>query len=230
MWVDGYTIVILKGLQTTLAISIASLLLAFILGIVCAIMRMSPNRWMNQIATVYSTVIRGVPDLVLMLLLFYGGQSLLNRLLEAIAYDGYIEVNASVAGILTMGFIFGAYMGETFRGALMAIPAGQSEAGYAYGMSVWQVFCRIRLPQMVRFALPGITNNWLVLVKTTALISVIGLQDMMYQAKRAAEATAKPFSYILIAAGLYLLLTTLSIIILRAIGKRYSIGVKVAEL
>jgi arginine/ornithine transport system permease protein len=227
---DGYTFTILKGLQTTLWVSLTSLLLALTLGVICATMRMSAHRWMNGIAALYSTVIRGVPDLVLMLLLFYGGQALLNTLLEAFAYEEYIEVSAGVAGVLTMGFIFGAYMGETFRGALMAIPPGQSEAGYAYGLSSWQVFYRIRFPQMVRFALPGITNNWLVLVKTTALISIIGLQDMMYHAKRAGEASAKPFTYILIVAGLYLLLTTLSILILRAVGKRYSGGVRVAEL
>jgi His/Glu/Gln/Arg/opine family amino acid ABC transporter permease subunit len=230
MMLEGYTLTILKGMQVTLMMSLFSLLLALALGMLCAMMRLSTHRWMNGIAAIYSTVIRGVPDLVLMLLLFYGGQSLINIMLEAVTYEGYVEVSAGIAGVLTVGLIFGAYMGETFRGALMAIPLGQSEAAYAYGLSTWQVFSRIRLPQMVRFALPGVTNNWLVLVKTTALVSVIGLQDMMYHAKRAGDATAKPFTYIVMVAGLYLLITTLSILILRAIGKRYSAGAKVAEL
>ncbi len=227
---NGYFLLILEGLQTTLFVSIASLLLALCLGILCALMSMSAHRWLRKIAIIYSTVIRGVPDLVLMLLLFYGGQSLLNWLLEAIAYEGYIEINPGVAGVLTIGFIFGAYMAEAFRGAMRAIPQGQTEAGYAYGLTAKQVLFRIRLPQMVRFALPSVTNNWLVLVKTTSLISVIGLHDMMYQAKLAADATAKPFTYILIVAGLYLLITTVSILISRAIGKCYSNGVRLAEL
>jgi arginine/ornithine transport system permease protein len=227
---DGYIITILDGLKISLGISLAALLLALILGVICALMRLSSSRWMNFVASVYSVVIRGVPDLVLMLILFYGGQTLLNELLLAVGYEEYIEISAGVAGVLTIGFIFGAYMGETFRGALMAIPAGQTEAGLAYGMTDWQIFCRIRLPQMVRYAMPGVTNNWLVLVKTTAIISVIGLQDMMYHAKRAGEATAKPFTYILIVAGLYLLITTVSIFVLRLIAKRYAVGVRVAEL
>lgn len=227
---DGYTLLILEGLHTTLLVSIASLLLALCLGIICAVMLLSQNYWLKKLAGVYSTVIRGVPDLVLMLLLFYGGQSLLNQLLEAIHYEGYIEIEPAVAGVITIGFIFGAYMGEAFRGALMVIPIGQMEAGYAYGLNAWQVFCRIRFPQMVRFAMPAVTNNWLVLAKTTALMSVIGLQDMMYQAKVAADATAKPFTYILIVAGLYLLITSISIVLLRLVGKRYSSGVRLAEL
>lgn len=230
MELEGYNLLILKGLKTTLVISFAALVLALFLGIVCAVMSVSSQGWLRKTAAVYSTVIRGVPDLVLMLLLFYGGQSLLNRFLEAFAYEGYIGVDPALAGIVTIGFILGAYMGEGFRGALLAVPVGQAQAGYAYGLTSWQVFFRILLPQMIRFALPAITNNWLVLVKTTALVSVIGLQDMMYQAKVAGEATARPFTYLLMVAGLYLLITTVSIVVLRVIGKRYSNGVKIAEL
>lgn len=230
MELEGYNLLIFKGLGTTLFISLAALLLALVLGILCAAMSVSSKGWLRKTAAVYSTVIRGVPDLVLMLLLFYGGQSLLNRFLEAIDYEGYVAIDPRVAGILTIGFILGAYMGEAFRGALLAVPVGQTQAGYAYGLTSWQVFFRILFPQMVRFALPAITNNWLVLVKTTALVSVIGLQDMMYQAKVAGEATAQPFTYLLMAAGFYLLITTVSILALKIIGKRYSTGVKIAEL
>ena len=101
----------------------------------------------------------------------------------------YIDINPFIAGISTIGFIFGAYMTETFRGAILAVNRGQLEAGYAYGMSGIQVFSRILLPQMVRHALPGFGNNWLVLVKTTALVSIIGLDDMVRKAGMAAGAT-----------------------------------------
>ncbi|WP_313432151.1 ABC transporter permease subunit, partial [Pseudomonas sp.] len=135
-----------------------------------------------------------------------------------------------IAGVCTMGFIFGAYLSETFRGAFMAIPRGQAEAGAAYGMTGMQVFRRVLLPQMVRFALPGFTNNWLVLTKATALISLIGLQDMMFKAKSAADATHEPFTFFLTVAALYLTLTSVSLLILRLVEKRYSVGTRLAEL
>jgi arginine/ornithine transport system permease protein len=129
-----------------------------------------------------------------------------------------------------MGFIFGAYLSETFRGAFMAIPKGQAEAGVAYGMGGAQVFWRILVPQMIRFAIPGFTNNWLVLTKSTALISVIGLQDMMFKAKNAADATHEPFTFFLAVAALYLMLTSLSLLVLRYLEIHYSVGIKAAEL
>ena len=116
-----------------------------------------------------ATVIRGIPDLVLILLIFYGGQDLLNRVAPLLGFDEYIDLNPLAAGIGTLGFIFGAYLSETFRGAFMAIPKGQAEAGMAYGMSSFQVFFRVLVPQMIRLAIPGFTNNWLVLTKATAL-------------------------------------------------------------
>jgi arginine/ornithine transport system permease protein len=135
-----------------------------------------------------------------------------------------------MAGIGTLGFIFGAYLSETFRGAFMAIPKGQAEAGMAYGMSRSRVFFRILVPQMIRLAIPGFTNNWLVLTKATALISVVGLQDMMFKAKQAADATREPFTFFLAVAAMYLVITSVSLLVLRFIEKRYSAGVRVADL
>jgi arginine/ornithine transport system permease protein len=166
----------------------------------------------------------------LILLIFYGGQDLMNRIALALGYTRYIDINPFIAGVCTMGFIFGAYLSETFRGAFMAIPRGQGEAGAAYGMSGAQVFWRILVPQMIRFAIPGFTNNWLVLTKSTALISVIGLQDMMFKAKNAADATHEPFTFFLAVAALYLMLTSVSLLVLRYLEKHYSVGIKAAEL
>lgn len=221
---------ILSGLVITLTVGVASLIIALVLGLTGAAAKLSKSRWLVRVATLYTTIIRGVPDLVLMLLIFYGGQTLLNEWAPKLGFADAININPFMAGVMTIGFIFGAYLTETFRGAIMAIPVGQREAGMAYGMSKAQVFVRITLPQLVRFALPGFQNNWLVLVKSTALVSVIGLDDMMFRAGLAAGATREPFVFYTAAAILYLAITTVSILLLQMLGKRYSIGVKVAQL
>jgi ABC-type arginine transport system permease subunit len=161
-----------------------------------------------------------------MLLIFFGGQIGINAAAAALGYEGYVDINPFVAGVATIGFIFGAYLTETFRGALMAIPAGQREAGLAFGMSPFQVFVRITFPQMVRFAIPGFTNNWLVLVKSTAIVSVIGLTDMMHSAGLAAGATREPFTFYLAAAAIYLAITSISLLALGALEKRVTVGLR----
>ena len=226
----GYGSSILDGAWLTVNLALTSMALAVALGLVGAAFRLSPVKWLARLGEGYTTVIRGIPDLVLILLIFYGGQDLINRIALALDYTGYIDINPFIAGVCTMGFIFGAYLSETFRGAFMAIPAGQAEAGMAYGMSRSQVFWRILVPQMIRLALPGFTNNWLVLTKSTALISVIGLQDMMFKAKQAADATREPFTFFLAVAAMYLVITSVSLLALRYLEKRYSVGVKAADL
>ena len=226
----GYGSSILDGAWLTVNLALTSMALAVALGLVGAAFRLSPVKWLARLGEGYTTVIRGIPDLVLILLIFYGGQDLINRIALALDYTGYIDINPFIAGVCTMGFIFGAYLSETFRGAFMAIPAGQAEAGMAYGMSRSQVFWRILVPQMIRLALPGFTNNWLVLTKSTALISVVGLQDMMFKAKNAADATHEPFTFFLAVAVLYLMLTSVSLLVLRYLEKHFSVGIKAAEL
>ncbi len=173
----------------------------------------------------YTTVMRGVPDLVMMLLVFYGGQLLLNAVIDYFGWD-FIEIDPFVAGVLTIGLIFGAYFTETFRGAFLAVSAGQLEAGRAYGMSAWQVFRRILFPQMLRFALPGIGNNWLVLLKSTAIVSMIGLSDMTRIADQAGRSTHQPFTFYLAVCVLYLAMTALSSYGLGVLTRRYSAGVR----
>ncbi|MBA1194742.1 ABC transporter permease [Pseudomonas entomophila] len=226
----GYGAVILDGAWLTLQLALSSMALAIVLGLIGVALRLSPVRWLAWLGDVYSTVVRGIPDLVLILLIFYGGQDVINRVAPLVGYDDYIDINPMVAGIGTLGFIFGAYLSETFRGAFLGIPKGQAEAGAAYGMSARQVFFRIMVPQMVRLAIPGFTNNWLVLTKATALISIVGLQDMMFKAKQAADATREPFTFFLAVAGLYLVITSVSLLALKRLEKRYSVGIKVAEL
>jgi arginine/ornithine transport system permease protein len=222
----GYGPSIFEGTILTLEVSLASLFIAMLLGICGALAKLSRARSLRLIAQLYTTIIRGIPDLVLMLLIFFGGQVFINQLGPMLGYDEYIDINPLIAGVSTIGFIFGAYMTETFRGAILAVSKGQLEAGTAYGMSGFMVFKRITLPQMVRHALPGFGNNWLVLIKATALVSIIGLDDMVRKAGLAAGATRKPFTFYLVVAINYLLITSISIYILKQLERRYSVGVR----
>lgn len=223
---QGYGPSIAHGTLLTINVSLTSLAIAAVLGVMGALAKLSGSRILKLIAQIYTTVIRGVPDLVLMLLVFYGGQMLVNQVAYYVGYDGYIDINPYIAGVLTIGFIFGAYMAETFRGAILAVPPGQLEAGVAYGMSRMQVIFRILLPQMVRHALPGFGNNWLVLTKATALVSIIGLDDMVRKASLAAGATRMPFTFYAVIAFNYLIITTVSIYLLQWLENKYSLGVK----
>ncbi|TRO32328.1 ABC transporter permease [Pseudomonas sp. ALS1131] len=227
---QGYGSTILDGAWLTVQLALLSMAVAVALGLLGAAFRLSPVKWLALMGETYATVIRGIPELVLILLIFFGGQDLVNRIAPLLGHEDYIDINPFVAGVGTLGFIYGAYLSETFRGAFMAIPKGQGEAGMAYGMSPLRVFLRILVPQMIRMAIPGITNNWLVLVKATALISLVGLQDMMARAKSAGDATREPFIYILLVAAVYLAITSVSLLVLRYIERRYSVGVKAAEL
>ena len=221
-----YRMSLLAGTLVTVELALLSLLLSVLLGLLGARAKLSKSLTAHKVAGGYTTLVRGVPDLVLMLVLFYGGQQLVNDLGESTGLWDYVEINQFFAGVGTIGFIFGAYMTETFRGAVLAVPRGQIEAGIAYGMSNWQVFSRILWPQMVRYALPSFTNNWLVLIKSTALVSVIGLQDLVYNANIAGRSVRQPFTFMVAVLIVYLILTAISDSGLRWLDRRYSAGVR----
>jgi His/Glu/Gln/Arg/opine family amino acid ABC transporter permease subunit len=221
----GYLGAILGGLGITLATAALSLAVACGFGLVGAVAKLSRSRVARGLAETYTTLIRGIPELVLMLAIFYGGQILVNRLAESQGWD-YIDVPPFTAGVLTIGFIFGAYLTETFRGAILAVPRGQMEAATAFGLTRGQALRRILLPQMVRHAIPGFANNWLVMVKATALVSIIGLDDMLHRANMAASATREPFTFYMLIALVYLAMTTVSIGLLMLLERRFSLGVK----
>jgi arginine/ornithine transport system permease protein len=212
---QGFGAFILQGTWVNLTAGLLSLVVAVALGILGALAKLSRNPVARGVAMVYTTLVRGVPDLVLMLLIFFGGQLLVNQLAPALGHEDYVDVDPFTAGVLTLGFIYGAYMSETFRGAILAVPAGQLEAGRAFGMRPAQVFARILLPQMLRHALPGFGNNWLVLLKGTALLSIIGLNDMVFKANQAGGSTHKPFTFLFAVALIYLAMTTVSVVALR---------------
>ncbi len=225
---QGYVPFILKGMVLTVEVALLSLVISVVLGMLGAVAKLSSSRVARFIAGVYTTLIRGVPDLVLMTLIFFGGQIMVNNIGDYFGWD-YIDISPFIAGTITIGFILGAYMAETFRGGILAVSKGEIEAGKAYGMSPPQVFFRVTFPAMVRHALPGFGNNWLVLAKTTALVSVIGLQDMVYNAGQAGGATRQPFTFYLLVAFLFLVITGASDIGIRWLEKRYSVGVRRAE-
>lgn len=221
----GYLPMILDGMVITIEVALLSLAISVFLGIVGASAKLSGSKIAYSISTLYTTLIRGIPDLVLMTLIFFGGQIVINRLGDLMGW-GYIDISPFIAGTVTIGFIFGAYMTETFRGAILAIERGQLEAAQAFGMSRSLLFIRITLPQMVRHALPGFGNNWMVLAKTTALVSVIGLHDMVFNASLAGGSTRQPFTFYLLVALLYLGITGVSDLLLHWANRRFSIGVR----
>jgi arginine/ornithine transport system permease protein len=227
----AYFLNILEGLLVTVGVALGALVVSATLGLAGAAAKLSPYKVLNWIGDIYSTVIRGVPDLVWLLLLYYGGQILVNDIAGLLGYRRGPQINPFIAGILTIGFVYGAYMTETFRGAIMSVPKGQSEAGWAFGMSRFYTFRRVVLPQMVRFALPSFTNNWLVLLKSTALVSVIGLADVTNLARQAGAAArgdipGAAIIFMAFAGFLYLMIASLSLLLLRQAEKRYSAGVK----
>ncbi|MBH8377105.1 ABC transporter permease [Acinetobacter baumannii] len=226
---SGYGPLLLSGTWMTIQLALLSLLLSVIIGLIGASSKLSNIKALRYVATAYTTLIRSVPDLVIMLLLLYSLQLGLNQITEALQMD-QIDINPFVAGVITLAFIYGAYFTETFRGAFQSVPRGQIEAAMAYGMTPWQVFHRVLFPQMMRFALPGIGNNWQVLIKATALVSIIGLTDIVKITQDAGRSTMQLFFFSIVAAAIYLAITTVSNLILIWLERHYSAGVRKGQL
>ncbi|WP_248751274.1 ABC transporter permease subunit [Pseudomonas sp. MWU15-20650] len=222
---DGFAPLLLRGVWVTLQLALLSLLLGLVFGLLGAGAKLSRGRAWRLCAQLYTTLIRGVPDLLLMLLIFYGLQTGLSRLTTELGW-AYIDIDPFSAGVLTLGFIYGAYFTETFRGALLAVPRGQFQAAKALGMTFSQGFVHVIFPQMMRFALPGLGNNWLVLLKATALVSIIGLADLVKVAQVAGKSSQQLLAFLLVAALVYLLLSSVSNLVLRWLARRYGGGVQ----
>lgn len=223
----GFGPLLLQGSWMTVKLSFLCLLVSVGLGLIGASAKLSKSALLRVPAQAYTTVIRGVPDLVLMLLIFYSLQTWLTSLTEALGWD-YIEINPFSAGVITLGFIYGAYFTETFRGAILAVPRGQMEAATAYGLTRTQRFRLVVFPQMMRFALPGIGNNWMVILKATALVSIIGLADLVKVAQDAGKSSYQLFFFLILAALIYLVITTVSNYVLRRMEIFYAAGTREA--
>jgi His/Glu/Gln/Arg/opine family amino acid ABC transporter permease subunit len=201
----GYGWLLWEGVQLTVMVGVFSMAIAVLLGLVGAWGKLSGSRIARVAAGAYTTIIRGVPELVMILLVYYGVPTLIQDI-----FDVNIDFNPFVAGIATIGFIYGAFSTEVFRGSYLAVSRGQIEAAKAAGMNRILLFRRILLPQMWRFALPGLGNVWMVLIKATALVSVIQLPELMRNADIASRATRLPFTCYFAASLIYLLLTIIS--------------------
>ncbi len=207
---QGYGHLLMEGAAITVGVGIAAMAVSLVLGMLGALARLSERRWLRRTGAVYTTVVRGVPELVLMLIVYYGGTVLLQKLLSLSGGDIRVDIDAFLAGTIVLGFVYGAYATEIFRGAFLAIPQGQIDAGQAYAMSPGQIFFRIKLPQAWRLAIPGLGNLWLTLLKATSITSVIGLTELARQSDLIKSPTHKPFTTFFLASLLYLAMTALS--------------------
>ncbi|MCG8708499.1 ABC transporter permease subunit [Brenneria sp. 4F2] len=220
--VAEYLPLLARGAALSLCVMLLALVVALTLGLINAVIKMFGPRWLRWLSIGYTTLVRGVPELVIMLLLFFGGEMLVNGILVLFGFAS-VHFNTFISGVLAIGFVFGAYYTETFRGAFQTVERGQLEAAEAYGMTPWQVFRRIMLPQMLSFAIPGINNNWLGLMKASALVSILGLEDMVWLAEQAGRATQKPFLFYFLVSIIYLVITALSSWLFNRLARRYSL-------
>ncbi|WP_114416284.1 ABC transporter permease [Marinospirillum perlucidum] len=219
MDLHGFGHLLLAGTWVTLKLAFVSLVFGLLLGLLGALAKRSsffPLRWVGNL---YTTLMRGLPELLLVLLIYFGTSQLLE-----LTFGVYVEISAFAAGVAALSIAFGAYATEVFRAALQELPKGQVEAAQALGLSPWQTFWHVMLPQLWRLALPGLGNLFLVLLKDTALVSVIGLEDIMRQAYVASGYTKLPFTFYLAAAGIYLTLTIVFMQLLGWLEKRAGRG------
>ncbi len=205
----GFGDQLLLGLGMTLKVAAGGLLLGLVLGLLGAAAKLSQSRPLYWLGATYTTLMRGLPELLVVLIIYFGTAGLLTHLAGWLGHDGYVELSPYAAGIVALGLAFGAYATEVFRGAIQAIPAGQLEAARACGMGRLRVFFRITLPQAWRVALPGLGNLFQVLVKDTSLISVIGLEELMRKSQVAIANTKEPFTFYFVVALIYLALTVI---------------------
>jgi len=210
---QGFGHLLWQGAWVTVQLALVSLFFGLILGLAGAAAKLSPVAPLRWLATGYTTLVRGIPELLLVLTLYFGGSMLLMAVAERFGYTEYIEVSPFAAGVAALSIAFGAYATEVFRAAIQAIPQGQWESAAALGMSPTLTFRRVVLPQVWRLALPGLGNLFQVLLKDTALVSVVGLNDLMRQAYVATGSTKEPFTFYMAAALIYLGLTAVSTLI-----------------
>ena len=208
---DGWLDQMVMGAAMTIAVALAAYALGILIGSGLAAMKLSKSLILKGIAEVYTTIIRGIPELLVIYLVFFGGGAALRAIASGMfGYEGYIDPPLFITGMVCIGVSAGAYSSEVIRGAVQAVPKGQIEAAIAIGMTRSQRFWRVLVPQVARFALPGLGNVWQFTLKDTSLISVIGLVEIMRQAAIAAGSTREPFTFYLVAALLYLGLTSFS--------------------
>ena len=208
----------------TIAVSVTAMFIGFFFALIFTPLKLSKYKSLNLIGNVYTTVIRGVPELLVIYLLFFGGSGAIMYVASIFGYFEYIEINAFKTGSMAIGIISGAYSTEVFRGAIQSIDKGQFEAAKVLGLSKFVQFYKIILPQMLRLSIPNLSNVWQITLKDTSLISVTGLVEIMRQSYIAAGSTRDPLFFYSFAAVLYLLLTYLSMKLINRLEAKYSRG------
>ena len=208
----------------TLAVSITAMLIGFLFALIFTPLKLSNNKFLNLIANCYTTVIRGVPELLVIYLFFFGGSGAVMFVASIFGYNDYIEINAFITGSCAIGIISGAYSTEVFRGPIQSIDKGQFEASKVLGLKKPIHFFKVIMPQMLRLAIPNLSNVWQITLKDTSLISVTGLVEIMRQSYIAAGSTRDPLFFYSFAAVLYLLLTFLSMKLINRLEIKYSKG------
>ena len=208
----------------TLAVSITAMLIGFLFALIFTPLKLSKYKSLNLIGNFYTTVIRGVPELLVIYLFFFGGSGAIMFVASIFGYNDYIEINAFMTGAIAIGIISGAYSTEVFRGAIQSIDKGQFEASKVLGIKKNIQFYKVILPQMLRLAIPNLSNVWQITLKDTSLISVTGLVEIMRQSYIAAGSTRDPLFFYSFAAVLYLLLTYFSMKLLNRLEVKYSRG------
>ena len=208
----------------TTVVSITAMLIGFSFAAIFTPLKLSKFKSLNLIANIYTTVIRGVPELLVIYLFFFGGSGAIMFVASMFGYNDYIEINAFVTGSFAIGIISGAYSTEVFRGAIQSIDEGQFEAAKVLGFSKFKQFYKIVLPQMLRLAIPNLSNVWQITLKDTSLISVTGLVEIMRQSYIAAGSTRDPLFFYSFAAVLYLLLTFISMKLINKLEVKYNRG------
>jgi polar amino acid transport system permease protein len=205
----GFGPALAAGMLMTIQLALSALCLGLILGLLGALAKTSPNRALQWLGGTYSTLVRGIPELLWVLLIYFGTVNAMRALGQSLGMPG-LELNAFAAGVIALGLCFGAYATEVFRGAILSIPKGHREAGLALGMSRSRIFIKLIMPQMWRIALPGLGNLFMILMKDTALVSVVGLEEVMRHAQIAVTTTKQPFTFYMVAAFMYLCLTVVA--------------------
>ena len=208
----------------TIAVSITAMLVGFFFALIFTPLKLSKYKTLNLVGNFYTTVIRGVPELLVIYLFFFGGSGAIMYVASIFGYYEYIEINAFITGSMAIGIISGAYSTEVFRGAIQSIDKGQFEAAKVLGINKFGQFYKIILPQMLRLAIPNLSNVWQITLKDTALISVTGLVEIMRQSRIAAGATRDPLFFYSIAALIFLMLTFLSMRLINKLELKYRKG------
>ncbi|BCD85897.1 ABC transporter permease [Pseudomonas solani] len=220
LFADGWLQALAQGAVKTLGISVGAFVLGLSLGLVVALVKLWGPRWLVIWANCYTTLYRAVPELLLILLLYYAGSDLLNLLMASMGQPP-VEVNGFLAAIVVLGIVQGAYSAEIIRGAIEAIPVGQIEAGRAYGMKPFMVLRRVLVPSMLPHVVAGLSNLWLVLVKDSALISVVGYSELLGAGRQAAASTKHYLMFYLAVAAFYYLITLVSSLVFRRFEARF---------